>query len=117
MGSNGFWAGVFSGQTTTCEIAPCLFADYLEFFHCEQVLVIVILVLIASFVMVFVCPDLSADLACREELCMDVPVYGIGGKRGDDCCEIASSYVLCRGSYHSCCRYGARHSYLSLIHI
>ena len=81
--------------------------------ECEQVLVIVILVLIASFVMVDVCTDLSADLACREQLCMDVPVYGIGGKRGDDCREIASRYVLCRGSYHSCCRYRACHSHLS----
>lgn len=65
-----------------------------------SVTVILILVTTSAVVIGLICMNLSADLACRKLLRMDIPVHGIGRQRGHDCCEIAWRYVLGRGSYH-----------------
>ena len=54
-------------------------------------------------VVMTLCMDLAANLAGWKLLGVDVPIDGIGFQRGDDCSEIASGYVLCRGAYNAGC--------------
>jgi len=68
---------------------------------------------VVMFVMATLCMDLPADFACWELFCMDIPVCGIGCQCGYDPGEVASSYVLCGGPYHTCRGDGSGHRHLS----
>lgn len=55
-----------------------------------------------GFVVMMLFMDLSADLACGELFCVDIPVSGIGGRRSHDLVEVASRHILCGRPYHVC---------------